>query len=1590
MTLAHESIGSGLVNSNYGNVKNVYSLINFTFDENNRNNSVADIVYYNGSGGLVQNVYSVGDDISRTNYVSGPTVYSNSGVVNNAYYFSDKIFNNTINEKVTMLALQDVDFQNNVLNAENAFDINSTVAKGYYPQLNMPECMPKQEYISLQKVEDEDLVDILSTELIEREADRVKVKFTIHNPNAETITDIKIKNLNCTIQNQEYIDGKSYVTVILGNPILYVSDYSALSITSKGAYNKEYTREFQENERIIKIDFFKKILTIDDWKNINIFPNENYQLENDLDFKNEIDFNITNTYTGIINGNGHEIKNIQLNSAMFTEVKGEIRDLIINNLKISANTSNVGFINKLNSGKIYKVHIKNTNIEITEANINQDVYIGGIISNAENSDVINSSVSNLSITNNIELKTNATGAILGIANNSRIYNCWAQNIDYEIKNILTSDGVGGIAGKFMNNGELKNCYSVGEIVTTSSNVGGIVGDVLSSKIKIYNTYSLVNIESGGEYIGGIVGMTSAGYNIYNNIAIGNLYATQETNYIGKINGDGESFSNNYAYKDQLINGYESSNTDNVNVLSRNELFNKSVYINRVGFDENFNYDQIQYGILPKLMDINKNELLQYQEDIKLEDNSENLSVEDISYQKEINKVRIRLTIQDNITVKNITISDMEVNIINQVNRDNNIYLDLEAIPIKYLDSYKISKIKYEKNSEEKEKELGLKIDVSFYKEIYTYEDWQNIDENSYENYMLMQDIDFNGKTSIKYNLKMNRLISEGKCLKNINLTSNQQYFGFIKQIKSELSGIRFENINITSNKANGNYVGIILFSSAGISNIELNNITLNAKNIGYVAPVCRSLNTIQDVKINNIEVYGKNYAAGLASEVNQLGSINQVEGNTIKIEAGTYVGGILGRSQDSSIAVDNIHLDNVDISAESYVGGITGTSSIKSSDIKNSNITGSSYIGGITGYLYRRENGENYAKLIVDNCNISGTSEKIGGIAGHLYNTGNVVGIVKNSNIEGLTDKSNYVGGIVGYAQYSMKYNEVINTQIISKGSNVGGISGEHASEGCYYSLVVSSKIEGYSNVGGVVGCKANNVTFGNNYVSSDIIATNSNAGGIIGNLPNKDMTSTYNMSRVYNNYFANGKIYAPINVGGIIGRIEEELYNPTSYYYRNYVEADISSDDGIYISLGIGSMPNQNQYLTNTYFYKYSTINGENPTDKNEIFIAQDSYLTETDLKKQSTYTSKLKWNTTDWDYSSLKNNKYPTINSSYLLDQEGINLPIDIEHIMENGNAAIDAQSKDVNEQVEQTFEYLDKTIETYSTYSVITAEDESQVTRNAKLYVKDNNLYAVPVVLTSTSENENITPVADNLILDSYNGKEYETVLGSDGKLYDLKESINYPENFVNEEIESIGNNLHNDSHEVEVIYKNGDKFKFNYQTGEIISSSEDKSSEQGSILDYIKKKISKIGDSYNVTDDITNKYEESKELQTKLEKTSVEEAIEKQNGSNSEQAENIGTATENNETNNSYKENKYISIYNEETGEYEIFNEEELLDTSKEEVVSENEKIEANNLNEYYASGVETKNTKMGIVWIVVRIIGVGIILFVLKKNLKKKA
>ena len=519
-------------------------------------------------------------------------------------------------------------------------------------------------------------------------------------------------------------------------------------------------------------------------------------------------------------------------------------------------------------------------------------------------------------------------------------------------------------------------------------------------------------------------------------------------------------------------------------------------------------------------------------------------------------------------------------------------------------------------------------------------------------------------------------------------------------------------------------------------------------------------------------------------------------------------------------------------------------------------------------------------------------------------------------------------------------------------------------------------------------------------------------------------MDNINKISNIKFTYYAGGIIKGRTYVGGILGEIAKEIYNADGYnrYYSNYVETNLISEDISTVSLGIGNMPKENLKLIDTYYYKYSTINGKNPNTENEIFISSDMYVQENDLKQKETYTNKLNWKL-KWNYDVIDDNKYPTINREFV-DQTGIPLPKDEENIIEENLNAENISAHNIEEENSErveaqcTFNYNGKIIKTYETYSEIIAEDGSKVVRkDVRLYVKDGKLYALPVSLEFGGNALKL--VANNFVIDSYNGKEYETVLGEDGRLYDLKEPIKYPENFVNEGIASIGNNLdsndfvqnssenmmkeeffeevnENNEHEIEVIYKNGDKIKFNYQTGEVISLTEEKQ-DKIRLFDYVKDKLSEIGNSNAVElQEIQREYEESKVLQSKLEKVPVEVALQEQklkeyndninkteneNKKNSNNSENF----ENNEANNSLKETRYISIYNTEKDEYQIYQEEELLDTTKQEVVSENDKIEANNLKEYYASEGKSRNKNMGILWITLSIIGVVIILFAIKKR-----
>ena len=997
---------SAFVASNYqnGEIYNVYSLVSVDVENYGTNENISNLVMDNYNNAKVRNVYSVG--IGKNGYdltgvsstYGGPNVYS-IGIANNAniennYYMADKMLETNRHEKITALNLHDVEFQNKVLNSENAFNVDELVTNGYYPQLNMPEVMPKQEYIELPEIKDEDLADIIDTEVIEQGTSYVKVKFRVHNPSAEQITDIKIENINVRILSQEYNEGISEVIAELYDPIKYISEYNVQSITVKGAYNTEYTREYEQGEKIVKADLYKEIHTVQDWKNINTSLTENYMLMTDLNFINEGNtIQINNIFTGKINGNNHKISNLNLNNAfLIYNLQGTIENLYVENLNFEKSTSDnrMGLIRYAQDATINNVHIKGAKLE---SKVNVPITAGAIVADANGGNVIitNSSAVEVEIVQDVNeiVSTNRIGGLVGYFNGSRIENCYVRDINLDIGNAIET-AIGGVVG-YLYKGDITNCYAEGKIEAVGTRVGGIVGNIDTiDRTTVTNCYSYVEIINTEEYVGGIIGKDPEGAsnatNTHNNLSIGNIYTGKQTENIGRIVSNYRDRTNNYAYENQKINGYITEEELGSKLLSYEQLCQKETYTNTIQLGEAYDYSKVNEGILPKLYNTQGTQALPNQEDIKIKQEEE-MVIENVSSEKaDANTIEglIEISNPQEKEIVDIEIEDMEVTITKNNTENGKTYIETKATPTRYYDSYKVSKIIYKENGEEKEQETSARIEEQFYKELYSYEDWQGIEEGTYQNYKLMNDIDFAGRDNIKSNVTMSRLESNGSTLKNIEINLSGNYAGLIREIRTNLEGVNFENVKITST---GAYAGIIGKSTAEVKNIKFKVIEVTAPydNIGSIGR--QEIGKVENIELENVTIIGRNQVGGLIGY--NLSNITNIQAKEITIQgSGNYTGGIVGNSNNS------------------------GT--INNTEIQDSNITGTGdYVGVIAGYYYTVDE-DNISNLKSINNIIKSEGSRVGGVAGY-YNGSNVAYIMEHLEVEGceISGKS-YVGGLNG------------------------------------------------------------------------------------------------------------------------------------------------------------------------------------------------------------------------------------------------------------------------------------------------------------------------------------------------------------------------------------------------------------------------------------------------------------------------------------------------------------------------------------------------------------------------------------------------
>ena len=211
--------------------------------------------------------------------------------------------------------------------------------------------------------------------------------------------------------------------------------------------------------------------------------------------------------------------------------------------------------------------------------------------------------------------------------------------------------------------------------------------------------------------------------------------------------------------------------------------------------------------------------------------------------------------------------------------------------------------------------------------------------------------------------------------------------------------------------------------------------------------------------------------------------------------------------------------------------------------------------------------------------------------------------VIKNCNVTGEVNGSNYSGGIVGYANDNTHIlNCSFQGDVEGTGAYVGGIVG-NTSSGCEVSgCFVTGKVEGSESVGGIAGWGAGKIK--NCYALADVTAAGDSAGGIAGYA--FDVTITIENCYYSGNVSAKNYNYA----GGIAG-------TALGGTIQNCVSLAESVTGGDLVNRIVGYVgSNANVTLTNNYSYNrtklvingkpaYPTGGAENNVNGADVYIS-------------------------------------------------------------------------------------------------------------------------------------------------------------------------------------------------------------------------------------------------------------------------------------------------------------------------------------------------------------------------------------------------
>lgn len=902
------------------------------------------------------------------------------------------------------------------------------------------------------------------------------------------------------------------------------------------------------------------------------------------------------SFKGVLDGNNFKIKNLKINRP---------------------SEEYVGLFSSTHKSLI-------KNIGLVDYDINGGYCVGGFVGLGVDEKILNSYSSG-----SIQLSEFGLGGLVGCSYGGEYIQT------YSLGDIRGESYVGGLVGYFVlgylgteGDSLVKNSYSLAN-VTGSGNIGGIIGAVESYDtdyfFELSNSYFKGEVNSTGSSVGGLIGYADHSVirnNYSNSIILGN-------SWVGGLVGNSQtsSFENNYSIGSvsgvnkvgglvgAFVNSSAKNNFATIKTISTNvnvgglfgQVFN---YNNGLGPLINNYFDETLTGQY-NCYTVNEAGNLGYDGCNKTYDyNSQYFYKENAplsSWTFKTNSVDGNWIVREKdypvLAFENIdAYIDTTPPVVNLISPQNGVVLKKFFANLKFsvYDSERIKSCTIKMGSLEHtlgnpnsgEHEITWPIEVKNYDWNVSCTDWANNNSQLKSGSFSMAPNQYSITDCVGLQNIKNDLSGTYTLMNNIDCSSTRTLNG----------GLGFEPIGIMQHCE---------LSPEERTYVQENNMWVAYSNRGAcesVGGVWHDNNffegsfiangkSITGLYINRPDLSGVGLFGASASRVNFQG-VNMIDVNVIGY---SDVGGVVGRSEIGSFKSNFV---SGELRAHEGVGGLAGS---VSGDLFENNTTQVKVISirGGAGGLVGGKGGIYVTNITLKNNHVNGEVLGVYRIGGLIGDAGSGEIYCYNNSYSGIIKGLGSTGGLIGSTSSSSSQSKIIGNYVnasiykgVLEGSgigimndpSIGGLIGAFG-QGLIMNNYAQGFIEGegVENVGGLIGMNSGKII--NNYSSMDV-SGGRNVGGLIGASIWGDV--------IKNNYSV-GVVSGSSAVGGLVGG----LNNPGDLIFQNnyYLNGESCVGDGAYNCTNEYNLEEFFNHSNGRHFVYY----GDEQWDNNWIWSGYD-----------------------------------------------------------------------------------------------------------------------------------------------------------------------------------------------------------------------------------------------------------------------------------------------------------------------------------------------------------------------------------------------